>query len=1316
MKRFLRVLLFIVLFSSGCLGFPGSSSSQEVQVWTNLGLYGGQIYDIAIDPSSPDKMFAGSYMGDGLFVTENGGMSWQAVETDNNPPGEGSFKSHAVYAVKIAPSNNNVIWAAHNYWVEKSTDGGLTWTHILNSTMQRNCQNCEVEDDNFRLCKCIAIDPDNSDIVYVGTGGPHGTYSSGAIYKTEDGGQTWTKTNQGADFDYLIEDIAIDPQDSNVIWAVTSSWGYGAYAGTLYRSEDQGQTWSTIFTTSGTFYDVEVKPNDSNSIFTANAWGIYRHYFEEGEWKYEWLLNYLGDWPPPSDEVFARMVRALAFDPQNPDILYAAWENPYGGDPRPKVAKGTPPYGDSDWEIHTGDYNFLTLAVHPMNSQVIFGGEGNLGIYKSQDQGITWTPVNEGINAFIVYDIAIDPNDSDHKLAGTLSGLFEKKGADPWSRILTTATKSLRFHPSDSHIFYAGLWYFLAKTIDGGLTWSYSDDLGYLDIHDIAIDPVNTDTLFIASNVWDGQPGDIQKSTDGGKTFETVLEGVNPSGEAYDFNAVAIDPSDPNHIFAGGGNFYTPRVLGSLWESKNGGSDWTRTGLRDVIVNDILIDPQDPDVMYAGCGYSGGTDVPVYKSSDQGATWTPSHEGIPSRVKYLLRDVWASSSTDLIAVGDGISILRYDGTTWTDMDTQDELSGVWGSAQDSVFAVGNNGRILYHDGSNWTEMNSGTTEFLRVVWGNSGTNVFAVGDNGTILRYNGSTWTTVNSGTTKNLFGVWGSSRTDVFAVGSNGTILHYNGMFWAAMDSGTTKNLFGVWGSSRTDVFAVGNDGTILHYNGFTWSAMTSGTTNDLRDVWGSSGTDVFAVGGDGIILHYDGSTWSEMTVDANKNLLGIWGTSSEDVFVVGGTGGIYQYDGSTWSVMKEPGKNQNSVTDLEFQRQNTHVVYAATFETGVYVSPNQAGNWLNLGTPEYSVFAISTSSLYAATQGGLLQCTGTGVIAGNVIDAPTGSGIDGASVYTDLGDECTSVAGEYMIVCPSGIFDVTAIADNHNNETMEDMTVLGGDVTWTNFNLQRAFSGGGGGGSVPDTDEDGTPDRNDGCPLDPLKIEPGICGCGVPDTDTDEDGTTDCNDACPEDPNKITPGICGCSIPDTDTDEDGTPDCNDGCPDDPNKTTPGVCGCGIPDTDSDSDGIPDCIDDWPSGPKVTQVTGDDRANAVVTLGSVVTGGDQMALVMNFPAYEAAVDIYAAVQFPDGNLYVVKSDGSLTMDFVPYATGVTQAQSATLLDSFDVCTPSGAFVPTGTWQVYAVVTPTNGGNFSAIDFTSGEYDLWFYSFDVTCP
>ncbi len=120
----------------------------------------------------------------------------------------------------------------------------------------------------------------------------------------------------------------------------------------------------------------------------------------------------------------------------------------------------------------------------------------------------------------------------------------------------------------------------------------------------------------------------------------------------------------------------------------------------------------------------------------------------------------------------------------------------------------------------------------------------------------------------------------------------------------------------------------------------------------------------------------------------------------------------------------------------------------------------------------------------------------------------------------------------------------------------------------------------ALQDSDLDGTVDCSDGCPNDPNKIAPGICGCGVADTDSDLDGTADCIDGCPNDPNKIAPGACGCGVADTDSDGDGTADCIDGCPNDPNKIAPGACGCGTPDTDSDGDGTPDCNDGCPSDP----------------------------------------------------------------------------------------------------------------------------------------
>jgi len=129
-------------------------------------------------------------------------------------------------------------------------------------------------------------------------------------------------------------------------------------------------------------------------------------------------------------------------------------------------------------------------------------------------------------------------------------------------------------------------------------------------------------------------------------------------------------------------------------------------------------------------------------------------------------------------------------------------------------------------------------------------------------------------------------------------------------------------------------------------------------------------------------------------------------------------------------------------------------------------------------------------------------------------------------------------------------------------------------------------------DSDGDGYGDICDNCRTDPSKIEPGVCGCHIPDNDTDEDGWLDCQDNCPEapnilqmDPDEDAIGTQCDNCPDDynpgqeDTDGDGVPDaCGDYCYDDPNKIEPGICGCNVPDDDYDDDGFADeCEDNCP-------------------------------------------------------------------------------------------------------------------------------------------
>ena len=187
------------------------------EVWTNLDLYGGNVSALAVDPTRPDRLFAGIWFGEGLFRSVDGAATWQAMQMEHRYAGEDTFANQVLLALAISPDNPDVVWAAHNYWVAKSADGGDTWEHIRNSTLQRDCLNCGGWQDNFRFCYALAADPGDPQTAYVGTAGAWSSYSWGAVYKTVDGGVTWEKLNRGANIDYTVVGLAVDPAGVTVL-------------------------------------------------------------------------------------------------------------------------------------------------------------------------------------------------------------------------------------------------------------------------------------------------------------------------------------------------------------------------------------------------------------------------------------------------------------------------------------------------------------------------------------------------------------------------------------------------------------------------------------------------------------------------------------------------------------------------------------------------------------------------------------------------------------------------------------------------------------------------------------------------------------------------------------------------------------------------------------------------------------------------------------------------------------------------------------------------------------------------------------------
>jgi hypothetical protein len=198
------------------------------------------------------------------------------------------------------------------------------------------------------------------------------------------------------------------------------------------------------------------------------------------------------------------------------------------------------------------------------------------------------------------------------------------------------------------------------------------------------------------------------------------------------------------------------------------------------------------------------------------------------------------------------------------------------------------------------------------------------------------------------------------------------------------------------------------------------------------------------------------------------------------------------------------------------------------------------------------------------------------------------------------------------------------------------------------------------------------DECPLDPIKREPGVCGCGVPEADNDGDGMRACQEECDQDPNKTVPGECGCGLPDVDSDGDAVLDCRDECPRDAAATVAGACGCGVP-----AD-LPLCLRHRYSFDGTGTTATDSVGGADGLVQNTTLAGDGTIVL-------AGVDTLQYVDLPNG---IVSSIGpSATVEVWASWTGL----GGTWQRVFDFGSSDLAEDTQGNGVTFLFVTPNNG-------------------------
>ena len=455
-------------------------------IYARIGLY--TFSDCSdVDNDDPDYEESVSKYCPGIYKSTDGGESWKLLEEVTGDPSEGG--------VYINEYNDSEIYSVFGRETFVSKDGGISSDVFLDTKEHPIIPDVGVE--------IITFGESESEVFMAGLQG---------VYRTYDNGKTWIESNTG-----FVGSEVVDLVTSldGTMYATTYNLG-------IFKSTDGGKNW--VFASFGikNWYGMQLAthPEDADTLFTTTNGGVYKS-TNAGK---SWELIGGSDLCDDEDAGGNCHYHGIVVEKEAPfKVLVGS-----GGDQYAKEGVGLTGSEDNGESWRNSDDGFVRdvhvskLVIDPNNNNVFYAttqgeteytdkvGDG-AGVFKSTDRGNNWTQINNGLNSLETNVLAVDPNDSDVLYLGTDDdGIYKSiNGGENWEKLIPSASfgvGDIVVDPQNSNNVYMGtVDYFrlsesrgvlgdfgVYKSTDGGTTWEeFNSGLNHLGVFSLELSEEN---------------------------------------------------------------------------------------------------------------------------------------------------------------------------------------------------------------------------------------------------------------------------------------------------------------------------------------------------------------------------------------------------------------------------------------------------------------------------------------------------------------------------------------------------------------------------------------------------------------------------------------------------------------------------------------------------------------------------------------------------------------------------------------------------------------------------------------------------------